>query len=316
MQGRDSLLLVCNTKRQAQTLFKLLKMMNKNDENQFLLFHLSAGMCPQHRRDTLMRINANLRKKRVVCVATQLVEAGVDFSFQCVIRLMAGLDNLVQTIGRCNRSWEYKYLCDVYLINLSEENLGPLAEIKRAQDAMRNTLNTVEKLPEQYGNHLLSRESVDYYYHCLYAGQKVGAFDYPVKDRETLFEMLSKNEESVRQAKNSVCKFLKQAFKTAGEEFEVFGEATTDVIVPYNAEAEKLIADLYSERAEHDLKFLKALLEKAKPYTVALYVYQLRELGEAGGLHAAQGKPFITVLPGFYNRDTGVGIDMIITERS
>lgn len=34
--------------------------------------------------------------KKAVCISTQLVEAGVDFSFGCVMRIAAGLDNVIQ----------------------------------------------------------------------------------------------------------------------------------------------------------------------------------------------------------------------------
>ncbi len=67
-------------------------------------FHLSALMCPEHRRQVLQEIRA--RKKRgqhVRLVATQLVEAGVDLDFRTVYRALAGFDSLAQAAGRCNR---------------------------------------------------------------------------------------------------------------------------------------------------------------------------------------------------------------------
>lgn len=66
--------------------------------------HLSAFMCPAHRRERLAEIYA--RKKRgegVRVVATQLVEAGVDLDFPIVYRALAGIDALTQAAGRCNR---------------------------------------------------------------------------------------------------------------------------------------------------------------------------------------------------------------------
>ncbi len=66
--------------------------------------HLSALMCPAHRRERLAEISA--RKSRgepVRVVATQLVEAGVDLDFPVVFRALAGLDSLAQAAGRCNR---------------------------------------------------------------------------------------------------------------------------------------------------------------------------------------------------------------------
>ena len=65
-------------------------------------------MCPQHKLDTLREIRNALseRAKKIICVSTQGVEAGVNFSFGCVIRSKAGLDNVIQAAGRCNRHKE------------------------------------------------------------------------------------------------------------------------------------------------------------------------------------------------------------------
>ena len=41
--------------------------------------------------------------KKIICVSTQLIEAGVDVDFNVVIRSIAGIDSIIQSIGRCNR---------------------------------------------------------------------------------------------------------------------------------------------------------------------------------------------------------------------
>ena len=75
--------------------------------------------------------------QKVICVSTQLVEAGVNFSFGCVIRSMAGLDNVIQAAGRCNRHKEFGKLGAVYIVKMSEdaEKLTYLKEIQNAQNA-------------------------------------------------------------------------------------------------------------------------------------------------------------------------------------
>ena len=103
----DSLLVVCNTKKEAAFLFESLQAANCR------CFHLSAAMCVQHRRETLQALQSALDKpsadrQRVVCISTQVIEAGVDISFQRVIRFSAGMDSVVQAAGRCNRHAEQK----------------------------------------------------------------------------------------------------------------------------------------------------------------------------------------------------------------
>ncbi|MCD7773622.1 MAG: CRISPR-associated helicase Cas3', partial [Ruminococcus sp.] len=114
----SSLLVICNKKSTAQELFSQLSFA-KNDN--FNLYHLSTSMCMQHRRDTLDNIKSDLAAKdgrKTLCVSTQLVEAGVDFSFESCIRLEAGLDNIAQAAGRCNRNGEFGKICNVYVITL------------------------------------------------------------------------------------------------------------------------------------------------------------------------------------------------------
>jgi len=66
--------------------------------------HLSAQMCPRHRRALLRVIRCRLRqRKECRVVSTQLVEAGVDLDFPLVLRAIAPLDRIAQAAGRCNR---------------------------------------------------------------------------------------------------------------------------------------------------------------------------------------------------------------------
>ncbi len=100
-RGCSSLIIV-NLTRQAQELYDALVQAGQGG-----LFHLSARMCPAHRREVLAEVRARLDEGlQTVLVATRVVEAGVDVSFPVVYRDACGLDSLAQAAGRCNRHGE------------------------------------------------------------------------------------------------------------------------------------------------------------------------------------------------------------------
>ena len=66
--------------------------------------HLSARMCPAHRREVLKAIREALKRDgKCRVISTTLVEAGVDLDFPVVYRALGGVDALAQAAGRCNR---------------------------------------------------------------------------------------------------------------------------------------------------------------------------------------------------------------------
>jgi CRISPR-associated endonuclease/helicase Cas3/CRISPR-associated endonuclease Cas3-HD len=75
--------------------------------NERALVHLSTRLRP-HDRLALIEATKRLTERDVplVAVSTQLIEAGVDISFDRVYRDIAPIDSVVQAAGRCNRSFE------------------------------------------------------------------------------------------------------------------------------------------------------------------------------------------------------------------
>lgn len=68
--------------------------------------HLSTCMHSVHRSRVLAEIRVDLENKRPCrVVATSLIEAGVDVDFPLVLRASAGLDQVAQAAGRCNREF-------------------------------------------------------------------------------------------------------------------------------------------------------------------------------------------------------------------
>lgn len=296
-----SVLIICNKKEQARALYQELHTADAK------VFHLSTAMCMAHRIDTMKQINALLSDKaRVICVATQLVEAGVDFSFGCVMRACAGMDNIIQAAGRCNRHGEVGCICPVYIINFQGEKLGFLREIGESQTATAELLSSFAKDWEAFDGSLQSERSIRYYYRRLFDAMPRQAQDYSVSELgSSLYEMLSHNSVFRAKGQNAVFHTICQAFRSAGDSFQVFDQENTDVLVPYG-EGKTLIEELGSERARYDLYYRKELLEQSKPYCAALFQYQLRQLEEGHGLEPLCGDAILSVLPEFYNTHTGI----------
>ena len=256
-----SLLVVVNTKSSAKALYRRLK-----DTNGTQVFHLSTNMCPQHRRECIHAMkNALSSHQPVICVTTQLIEAGVDISFGCVVRSLAGMDNAAQAAGRCNRNGEYHRECPVYVLKLYEEALGSLTEIKEAQCISEQIFGSAEDAD------FLCVPLMSDYFRRLYQNaqhrNQRNLLRYPLPETtdQDLLNLLSLNQ---HRNKEKGMKYCGQAFKTAGRLFEVIDSNTTDVLVPYNEEAETIIVQLGSEQNPHELM---KLLRQAQKYAVSIY---------------------------------------------
>lgn len=286
------LLVVVNTKSQAIKLFELMK---ERIGGEAYLIHLSTNMCPAHRKKRIGTLRRFLKKGLpVICITTQLIEAGVDISFSCVVRALAGLDNAAQAAGRCNRNGERNRLCPVYLINFKAENLGSLEEIKTAQRISRNILSSGEF------DDLMCVPAQEEFFKQLFDICR-DKLSYPTKENVTLLELLSLNKRRWETRRKS-CRVLSQAFKTAGRLFEVIDSNTEDVIVPYNKEAKDIIVKLNGLIVpEESVK----LLRKAQKYTVSIYAGAKRKLYDTGAVYTNNNG--VTVLDErFYSTETGV----------
>ena len=290
-------LVVVNTKTCAESLYQRLK-----GKTNGKVFHLSTKMCAEHRRNMLREIQDRLAgRENMVCISTQLVEAGVDFSFQCVIRSLAGLDNLIQAAGRCNRNGGPK-IGQVHLVYLSSEieDVSRIEDIKKAQNAMRQLLAKFHQNPGAFDDRLNSKKSIDcFYQYYFYDRQNEMNYTTNISGVTTnLVDLLSANHTFARNVKQI---YLKQAFCTAGQAFHVIDDTDgTDVVVPY-AEAGALLEEL---RISEDEQKRKMILRKLQCFTVHLSNAWVRKLGDA--VYGIEGNRFFVLSDGYYSLDTGV----------
>jgi len=153
----DNCLLVMNTKRMAIECYQFI-------EEHFEEYHkycLTTNLTPYDRELMIDEIKSFLKnKEKVIVISTQLIEAGVDISFETVYRDFGPFDSIVQVAGRCNRNGEYGILGGrMFLVDLG--NPGKYKHIVHQKQCIGDILNRTEyqsidfyNLSEQYFGHL------------------------------------------------------------------------------------------------------------------------------------------------------------------
>ncbi len=316
MEIHNSLLVICNKKEEARNLF--IRLQKLKEENNWKVYHLSTSMCQKHRMTILTEIQENLKRiqenqttdEKIICVSTQLVEAGIDFSFESVVRVLAGLDNLVQAAGRCNRSNEYKQFGKVYLINLKNEKLSMLKEIAISQQCTKKVLVKQENLKDK---NLIGDEAIQQFYQYFFEelGEKT---KYEIMDcgiRRYLAKLLAnENNDAIPKKieQQNMQFFLRQPFKTVAKEFKVFDNDTVDIIVPY--EEGKQIIEKIREMPKQwvDIADLQMIMKKAKKYTISVYQWEIKKLLENGLLEEFFDKKILALEEKMYSYDYGMDV--------
>ncbi len=307
--NKKSVLIIVNTKRKAADVYTHLHTSGYSS-----VFHLSTSMCPAHRIDKLNTIISRLEKKRpLILVSTQLIEAGVDVDFDVVIRSLAGIDSIAQAAGRCNRHGSKSHKGRVLIINSYEEKLSRLPEILCAQNNTRRLLAEFKADTDYFQNHLLSDPALDryfqYYYHAR-SREMPYLVDYksPVGRSDNLVDLLSRNDQSVRAYMNNhenqpPNRFLRQSFSTAGRAFEVIPNIGHGILVQYGKGTE-LINEL---AASYEPNKQFTILRQAQRYSVNCFRHELEKLAVANALFEAQRESGILYLDErFYHKELGL----------
>ncbi|EIT84250.1 hypothetical protein A374_15728 [Fictibacillus macauensis ZFHKF-1] len=305
MESVSSLLVILNTKAVVKDLFSKLEEKELNAS----IFHLSTSMCASHRKEMLKEITRLLQeKKRVICVSTQLIEAGVDVSFDCVIRSLAGLDSIAQAAGRCNRHGEAE-LRQVYVIDHGSEELSKLKEISYGKQLSKRILLDLKRDCTAYGGHLLSTQAMNKYFKEFYDHFE-SQLDYFVpKAKQNMTDLLSASNSSYHQAyvqrhKKQLGLCIRNSYGTAAKYFKVIDDVATPVIVPYG-EGRDIIAEL---NGQFSIQQLSKLLRKAQQYTVNVFAHEKEELSKQGGLVSYLDGKVLVLKESAYNETYGVDV--------
>ena len=268
-----SCLFIVNTKKWAKDLYQYCQQQNVPSE---ALFHLSTNQCAAHRKALFARMKQRLEKKLpVVCISTQLIEAGVDISMACVIRALGGLDSIAQAAGRCNRHGENAGKGRVWVLNLQEPSLAKvLPDIDAGQQQAERVLR------EFAGQDILQPKAMrQYFEYYFYQRSDEMAYQINKNGSDSLLSWLSDNRYNQAASdrngklKNDVLRghnldpLLMHSFKSAGRAFQVIDAPTRAVIVPYG-EGKALIAKLCGE---YEPKAFYGYLNQAQRFSVNVF---------------------------------------------
>ena len=148
--------------------------------------------------------------RRITIISTSLIEAGVDLDVYTVFRERAGLDSILQAGGRCNREGK-REIADVFVFDLSED-------IK--QNALDEKANLTKGLLEKYKD-ISDVKCVDEYYSRLYFMRK---------------------EDIQKNTMHRECSDIASIpFKEYAEKFELIDSRQVSLVVPRDAQSEKLV---------------------------------------------------------------------------
>jgi CRISPR-associated endonuclease/helicase Cas3 len=228
--------------------------------------HLSALMCPAHRRQVLSEIRARLddgAECRVV--STQVVEAGVDVDFPVVYRAMAGLEALAQSAGRCNREGR--------LPTGQFEVFHPPTEPPGILRLHRDL--ALVMLDEDASLDLMAPATFRAYFDRLYAARSRDA----------------RGIQALREAFR---------FEETASRFRMIDSAAEPVFVPFERDGERAVAALRYGGPSRDR--FRAL----QPFGVAIYPQDLREIVSSGAVELLHDSVYVLVDKALYDGRLGL----------
>lgn len=230
-------LVIVNSRKHALDLYREAKA-----EGLQGLVHLTTRQCAAHRRAILDDIRTRL-KRDLPCraIATSLIEAGVDVDFPKVWRAEAGLDQIVQAAGRCNREGRRPRAESIVTVFSTPEYATPREIASLVGDMTRVAKEKVD---------LMSLDAIAQYFHEVY--WRIG----PGLDGEKILDMFGSRTR--RGQPETVFEF-----REAAREFRMIESGMMPVVVPLHPLAVEWVEQL--GKAEVSSGFLA---RKLQPYVV------------------------------------------------
>jgi CRISPR-associated endonuclease/helicase Cas3 len=155
LMAHEQALVIVNSRKHALCLYQMAKQAGLRG-----IIHLTTRQHACHRRHILAEVRQTLKdEKPCRLIATSLIEAGVDVDFPRVWRAEAGLDQIAQAAGRCNREGKRSVEESVVTI-FKAKNHKPPKEIEQLASAFH-------RVADRYDD-LLSPQALNTYFGEVY----------------------------------------------------------------------------------------------------------------------------------------------------
>ena len=217
-------------------------------------YHLSTYMTAYDRENIIKKIKEDLTKleedypnlvnvpndRKITVISTSLIEAGVDLDFYSVYRELSGLDNILQSGGRCNREGK-RNNAKVEIFELSDEKY----KIKHDDGRSNICLYLIKK----YKN-ILDEKAIEEYYNQLFFLQ---------------------HENIIKNSISNECKDIASIpFEDYSNKFELIDSKTISIIIPRDELSNKLIDEIkYTHIAN---------TKRLQKYASTVYRYEFEDL--------------------------------------
>lgn len=267
-QEYDNALIIVNKRKTARELYDICSG-NK--------YHLSTYMMPLHRSEIIAKIKEDIKNGiNTTVISTSLIEAGVDLDFKAVFREIAGIDNILQSGGRCNREGKMD-MGDVFVF----ETDGGNYQTKKKSDIIIRA-NITRNLFEEFENISTDKCIKEYYGRLLNYKEK--------KIEENTITAIMGNDLRIDGI----------PFRTYAESFNFIDNQVIGIVIPCD-ENRGLIKELKDGKLS-----VKRNLQR---YSASVNKDEFKELFQIGIIETLDCGVCILANTDYYKSDVGLALE-------